>query len=811
MSASKLTAQELGARCDPAGLDLSAPVDEALGPIVAQERAFGAVAYGIAIDRPGHHLFVMGPGGAGKRTLVRHAIAAHVARHGVTRSDWVYVNNFDHAHQPIALELPAGRGTELRGHVRSLVDELRTTIPATFESEAYATAVERLNTEHKERAEQAMAQVNDEARRRGLAMVRTPVGLSIVPRKSDDDVLTSEEFEALPAAEREKLQQAMTEVQEQLVRAMRASVQLRKERADRLRALNRSMTQVAVEHAVDEAKSHYADLPRVCAYLDALRADVIDTADRVPVRDEEPAESEREGGTTWDLSGYEVNVLVDTQGSDGTVIVEADRPSHQNLVGRVDHIVRFGNLLTDYRLIKPGALHRANGGYLLIDAAKLLTQPFAWETLKRALMRNEIRVESIAELVSIVSTVQLEPAPIPLKVKVVLFGERDVCYLMQMVDPEFDKLFRVVADLADDLPREGDTQRALARTLAAHAQREALLAPSSSALARLVDHAARLAGDATKMTAQVRRLQDVLVEADHLVRSAQRAAIDGEHIAAAVAARRARASRIHERLHEDVARNLLMIATDGERVGQVNGLMVYEVGDEAFGEPVRISATARLGEGEVIDVQRETHLGGPVHAKGVMILSSFLATRYSRFQAHAVHASLVFEQTYSYIEGDSASLAELAALLSAVADVPIRQCLAVTGSVNQFGEVQAIGGVNEKVEGFFDICAARALDGSHGVIVPQSNVGQLMLRDDVVKAVADGRFALFAVRSVDEAMEVLTGMPAGDPSVAAGNTVNGRIAMRLREYATLGRGERRFPRRRVGRPPGRLVDEEDEE
>jgi predicted ATP-dependent protease len=803
MSARLLTPNELATRCDPAWLAADAAT-RARGSIVGQERAREAIEYGIAMARAGHHLFVMGPRGSGKETLVREVIGAHVARHGVQRSDWVYVNNFDRPHQPLALQLPAGRGVQLRSHMRELVDDLRTLIPAMFESEEYVNAVARLNTEFKERAEQGVLAVGEDAQRHGLVMVRTPVGLSFAPRKGENEVLTPQEFDALPFDERERLQRAMSAAQDQLVGALRESVRLRKEHADRLRTLNRSMTQVAVQHAVDDAKVHYADLPQVLEYLDAVRADVIEHADGFRAAAADPAAAE---GSADDASRYEVNVVVDATGGDDPPIVSADHPTHPNLIGRVDHVARMGMLLSDYRLIKGGLLHRANGGYLLIDAQKLLAQPFAWDALKRALQKGQIRIESMADGFGLVSTVQLEPEPIPLDVKVVLFGERELGHLLQVYDPEFNPLFRVIADFSDDLPRAGGTQRELAQALAARARTLGLLAPTAPALARLVDHAARRAGDATRLTASVQHLIDVLLEADQHARGAGREQLDAPDIGAAVAARRRRASRIHDRLQRELGRDMLMIATHGERVGQVNGLMVYDSGDELFGEAVRISATTRLGEGEVIDVQRETHLGGPLHAKGVMILAAFLAARYSRFDPHAIRASLVFEQTYSFVEGDSASLAELVALLSSIADVPVRQCFAVTGSVNQFGDVQPIGAVNEKIEAFFDLCAARGLDGSHGVIVPHANVSQLMLRDDVVDAARASRFAIHAVHDVDEAIEVLTGVPVGAMPSPQRDSVNGRILARLRDYATLHRGGRRFGKARPA--AGHGADDED--
>jgi len=799
MAARALTPQQLAAHCDPGTL-LDEPGASASCEIVGQARALAAVRFGIAMAQPGYHLFVMGPAGSGKRSLVRSAIAAHLAHDGIHRSDWVYVHNFETPHRPIALQLPAGRGARLRADLRALVEELRATIPAAFDSEEYASALERLNTELKERAEQGLGAVGAEAQRRGLVMVRTPVGFSFAPRKGDE-VMSTQDFEALPPEERQRLQEALAELQDQLLHALRASMRLSKEHADRLRTLNHATTELAVAHAVGETHALYADQPAVLRHLEAVRSAVIDNADAFRSREEGD-----NAGQPAELARFEVNLVVDTGGSDGTPLIEADLPSYQNLIGRIDHVAHFGTLITDFRHIKAGQLHRANGGYLLLDAVKLLTQPFAWEALKRALLRREILIESVAEMFSLVSTIQLEPQPIPLDVKVVLVGDRQICHLLQAHDAEFDKLFRVVADLDDDLPREPATQRALAATLAAQASAARLLPPSPAALARLIDHSARRSGDATRLDAGVRHLLELLQEADHLARQSQPdgqpacAELGAAEVGAAITARRARAGRADERLRAATLRDIVTIATSGARVGQVNGMAAYGVGDELFGLPTRITATTRLGDGQVVDIQRETRLGGPVHAKGVLILSAFIASRYSRLQAHSIVGSLVFEQTYGLVEGDSASLAELVALLTSIGGIAVRQGIAVTGSVDQFGQVQAVGGVNEKIEAFFDLCAARGLDGTQGVLLPESNASQLMLRDDVVAAVAAGRFSVQAVRHVDEALEALTGLPAGDAATPAEGTVNGRIARRLHEYSLLRRGEPRFSRQRG---PGR--------
>lgn len=797
MSARRLQPAELASRCEPAAIEpvlaaLGAGADAALAEIVGQERARRAIEFGIAVQRDGHHLFVMGGPGTGKRSLVRRAIAAQSAHdERLARQDWVYVNNFDAPHRPIALALPAGRGARLRTDAGALVDELRATIPAAFESEEYAAELERLNTDAKERAERGLLEISQDAQAQGLVMLHTPVGFTFAPRKGDE-VMPAQDYEALPPEERERMEKAVGELQERLVRALRDTMRLRKEHAQRLRALNRSTTQLAVDHAVEEIRARYADLPQVAAWLGALHRAVVDKADAFRAR--EDADAAAAAAQAAELARFEVNLLVDAGSADGRPVVDADLPNVQNLVGRIDHIPHFGMLVTDFRQVKPGLLHRANGGVLLIDALKLLTQPYAWPTLKRALLCREIRIESMGEMIGMISTVQLEPQPIPLDVKVVLFGDRELCRLLQTADAEFDELFRVVADLDDDLPRDGAVPGQLARALALQMRAQGLLAPDAGAVARLIDHAARRSGDATRLAADVRALLDVALEADHLARGAQRDRLLAADIAAAVAARRERAARVDGRLRQAMLREIIAIPTAGTQVGQINGLAAYEAGGETFGAPSRITATTRLGEGQVVDIQRETRLGGPLHAKGVLILSSFLAARYSRLRPHAIAASLVFEQTYGLVEGDSASLAELIALLSSIGEVPIRQSIALTGSVDQFGNVQAVGAVNEKVEGFYDLCAARGLDGSHGAVIPASTVAMLMLRDDVVAAVAAGRFTIHAVGTVDQALEVLTALPAGDAGTPADDTVNGRIAKRLGEFSRLARGEPRFGR-----------------
>jgi lon-related putative ATP-dependent protease len=483
-----------------------------------------------------------------------------------------------------------------------------------------------------------------------------------------------------------------------------------------------------------------------------------------------------------------VNVLVTNVTKSGAPIVSEDNPTYSNLIGRVEHIAQLGALVTDFTLIKPGALHRANGGYLLLDIRKVLMQPFAWEGLKRALQSREIYIESLGQMYSLVSTVSLEPEPIPLDAKIVLFGDRLLYYLLQEYDPEFGELFKVAADFEEQIERNADTHQLYARLVATLTRKEALLPFDRSAVARVIEHSARLVGDAERLSTHMHSVADLLRESDYWAREAGHAAVEAADVQRAIDTQIRRQDRLRDHLYEAILRDTLMIATDGTVTGQVNGLSVIELGNFAFAQPTRITATTRLGEGELVNIEREVKLSGAIHSKGVLILSSFLAARYARNQPLALSASLVFEQSYGLVEGDSASLAELCALLSNLANIPIKQSLAITGSVNQFGQAQAIGAVNEKIEGFFDICAARGLNGEQGVLIPAANIKHLMLRRDVVVAAEAGKFGIYAVENVDQAIAIMTGLSAGEAD-AKGNypkgSVNRSVAARLAELTKI--------------------------
>lgn len=793
MHVAPLPPERLRTVCDPSSLGFSstAEIDDAdVGFIHA--RAIGAIRLGLDIEGPGYNLFVLGDTGSGRHDIVARLLENERHR-GAPPADWCYVWNFAQASQPRLLRLPCGRGAGFRSDMERFVEELMPAIGAVFESDDYRNRIEALQEDAKQREEAALRTLGDEAQKLGIALLRTPHGFAFLPMKDAESTLSQDEFEKLPEARQKELGDNIKLLHERMHRLMGGDFpRWRRELQNRIRDAGRDALGVTVRHMIEELKPAYADLPEVSAHLDAVLQDIIASGESLhaaPHADED-ADTVTYSGTIT-VQRYLVNLLVENPADGTRPVVCEDHPTLQNLVGRIDHLVHMGTLVSNFTLIRAGALHRANGGFLVVDAVKLLSQPFAWEGLKRALKSGRLRIESLSELIGVTGSVQLEPEPLPLDLKVILIGERLIYYLLTQYDPEFAPLFRINADMESEIVRTQENTAAYAHLIAGRARHEALPPLSAAAVARLIDDAARQAGDAERLSARTQALDDRLREAAHFATAAGRPQIEREHVEAALTAHRQRHERIRLHYQQEIQRGQLLVDTDGEHVGQVNGLAVIPLGEDSFAHPVRITATVRVGEGEVIDIEREVKLGGPIHAKGVLILSSFVASRFGMTLPLSLKASLVFEQSYGGIEGDSASLAELAALLSALAGVPVRQSIAVTGSINQFGIVQPVGGINEKIEGFFDLCAARGLTGEQGVLIPHANVCHLMLREDVVVAVRDGRFRIWAVTDVDEALERLTGLPAGAPDangrMEPEDSVNGRVAGGLKKLAQLRR------------------------
>jgi lon-related putative ATP-dependent protease len=757
--------------------------------LVGQERAFEAIQFGMRVDKGGFNLFVIGPHGARMQDAVK-ALLVGEARKGPSPSDWVYVNNFSDPDRPVAIELPAGRARTFHEAMHKLIDDLTTALPAVFQSEDYQTRRGTIDESFQKKQGEAFSALRDEAAEKNIVLLRTPLGFALAPAK-DGQVVPPDEFRTWPEAKRREVQTVIESLEKDLEHIVHQLPQWEKQHRDELRQLNRDTAKYAVGQLIEETKAAFKDIPRVVRHIESVHADVVENV-AIFIAKGEAGEGEPidlRPGSPFDR--YEVNVLVTKDGDEpGAPVVEELHPALGNLIGRIEYISLRGALVTNFRLIKPGVLHRANGGYLLLDARSVLIEPFSWAALKRTLRRGEIAIEDISRFLGLTTTVSLEPDPIPLKVKVILFGDRILYFLLAALDPELAEHFKVLADFENDFARTPANETILARLLANLARRDGLNALERDAVALVLEHAARLADHASKLSLVVEQLREVLIEADFCAREAKRSVISRADVDHALTARIRRVARLRDRAQEAVLEKVALIDTEGAQVGQINGLSVVELGGFAFGRPTRITCQVRPGSGKVVDIEREVELGGPLHSKGVLILSGFLAGRYALDTPMSLFASLVFEQSYGGVEGDSASSAELYALLSALADVPLRQDLAVTGSVNQRGEVQAIGGVNEKIEGFFDICKARKLAGTQGVLIPQANVQHLMLRKDVIEACGAARFGIYPIATIDQGVALLTGRPAGERAADGAypaDSINCLVEERLRAFANIRR------------------------
>ncbi|MEZ5666299.1 MAG: AAA family ATPase [Alphaproteobacteria bacterium] len=796
---SGLPADKVYRRCMPDCLSFETTADLPEGDdFIGQPRAEESVGFGIAIDRPGYNMFVMGRDGSGRATLIGRFLRGE-ARGRPAPKDWVYVHNFAEPNRPHALALPPGQGQTLRRELEEMIEDLRAAIPAAFEGEAYRQQVARLEATMKQQQEGMLKMLAGEAEQRGLLLTRTPSGLAFLPAQ-DGKPMEPDAFRALPEEARAALEQAMEAMTDRMREAMRESHKTERDLREALRKLNRETVANAVSPVMADLREMFGALPAVVSHLASVERDVIENAQAVlnALTATEPGQAQVQAAAQGQPAGdqaaaaagflrrYAVNVLIEQGHARGAPVIECDFPSHGNLMGRIEHVAQFGTLVTDHMLIKRGDLHRANGGYLLVDARKLLMEPFAWQELKRALTSGEIPIEQPGAHAAVMYTQTLQPQPVALDVKVVLFGDRMIYSLLQAYDAEFAELFKVAVDFAETMDRDSATENAFGRAIGQMARRHQMKSLNCDAVCRIIEHASRLAGDQGKLSTHMRSILDVLTEADHVAGRAEHAVIERDDVDAAIDAMIRRIDRPRELLQERIDDGTVLIDTSGAKVGQVNGLAVLDAGGFLFGKPNRISARVRLGKGEVVDIERQVELGGPLHTKGVMILSGYLGAKYTPNQPLALSATLVFEQSYGPVDGDSASSTELYALLSALSGVAIDQGKAVTGSVNQFGQVQAIGGVNEKIEGFFEACEADGLTGAQGVLIPASNARHLMLREDVVAAIGAGRFHVWPVETIDQGIALLTGVEAGaadDSGAYPPGSINAKVAARLAELA----------------------------
>lgn len=775
---------ELHKVCPPQSIDIQRGPDEpAPSNTLGQQRAIDAIRFAMQVGSEGYNVFVLGPLGSHRHGLVEE-LAKDSAREKCAPDDWCYINNFADPERPRALRLPAGKGAEFRGNMQALIAEIRLAIPAAFENEDYGNQVKALEGETQEELEGLWGSLHEQAKREGIAVLQTPTGYVLAPL-AEDKVIDDKEFEKLPKKRQKSIKESIQRLSEELEARIESIPKIRKRLRERIRALDQEVTAHAVNVLLGELKNKYEELPAVLDYLEEVQRDIIDNSQAFR-QTESPALSFLVHDSSAVFASYEVNLIVSNEAGATAPVIYEPNPSYPNIVGKIEHRAEMGALLTDFRLVRSGALLQANGGYLVLDIHRVLGRPFVWEALKQALFSKQVRIESPSEIMGFATTATLKPEPVPLDIKIVLIGERWLYYLLSTYDREFGDLFKVAADLDDDIERSTGNVTAYAQLIGDRIQQRNLLPFDNAAVAKVIEQRARHAEDSERLSMHMRSLDDLLIQADHWARQRDANGVTVEDISEAIRHREQRQNRLQNKVIDAIKRDTLLIDTTGECVGQVNGLSITDLGEYRFGHPVRITATTRIGKGDVVDIEREVKLGGAIHSKGVMILAAALSARYAPDVPLSLNGSIVFEQSYGGVEGDSASVAEFCALLSSISGVPLRQNLAVTGSVNQLGRVQAVGGINEKIEGFYELCKERGLDGSHGVVIPYDNLKHLMLAEEVVDAVRNKKFSVYAATQVDEVIEILTGKQAGERDEQQEfppETINRLVEDKLIDYA----------------------------
>lgn len=786
MTIAELGPDQLARRCDPAQFNFSSTTELPVVPdIIGQPRATHAIEFGIDIASPGYNIFVLGPAGSGRATAIRRFLTRR-AENGRVPDDWVYVHNFIEPYKPRAICLPPGLGKKLAQDMQRLVWRLQTDLPRAFETAEYENARTRIWRAFEQVRNEQFGRIDAQARQKGLTLVRTPTGLAFVPLVNGQ-VVEPDAMPPLSDEQQRQLEAAQVELEDALNRAMRIVREQDKAARAQLQELDRQVAAYSIEYLIEEIRQRYECCPEVGEYLQEVYEDIITNVEEF--KSSVASESSSEGGEKAQppvSARYLVNVLVDNSNQTGAPVVLETNPTFSNLMGRIEHDVRLGGTVTDFTMLRPGALHRANGGYLVLRARDLLNSQDAYEALKRALSSGVVAIEDRGVQMQSVSIKTLEPEPIPLQVKVVLWGSPTLYYSLYAADEDFRKLFKVKADFAADMERTPENELAYALFIRARCAEEGLRDFDPTGVAALIELGSRLAEDQHKLSTRFGDVADIIREASYWAGKVGQPLVTAEAVHRAICEWRYRSNQVEEQLRKDMLNGTLMIDTSGAIVGQVNGLTVTSMGDYDFGQPSRITARTFVGRAGLVSIEREVKMSGRIYNKGVLILQGYMGGQYATERPLTLSASLGFEQLYSDVDGDSAASAELYALLSSLADLPVRQSIAVTGSVNQRGELQPVGGVHYKIEGFFDLCAARGLTGEQGVIIPHQNRRMLMLRPDVVQAVAEGKFHVWAIHTIDEGIELLTGVPAGvrgpDGYYPEG-TVHARVEDKLRQLA----------------------------
>ena len=771
MTISKLGSDELYTKCDPKKFNFSstAELEERLSAL-GQDRALSAVEIGINIQSKGYNLFCLGPEGTGKTSLVKRVLVEE-AKKRPTPDDWAYVYNFEETYKPQAMRFPAGTASDFAKDIDKLIETLSSTIPLIVENEEYKASLNIIHEKYRQYKEEYVKVLQKKAKVKSVTLLHMPVGLVVAPVKNGE-VLSPEAFDELPEEEKKQLLGDLNQMQEEIENTAQNMPQWEDKQRKEINNLREKFLKATVKNPVDELHAKYKGHKGANDFLKKIQKYITSNIDEF-LPEQENNNTEENGTDALSAlfskmkqpeedkyAKFKVNVIVKNEKGAGAPIVHLDHPTQGNLVGRVERIQQYGALLTDFTLIKSGALHRANGGFLLIDARKLLLQPYAWDSLKRALASKTVKIEAPSEETTF-TTISLDPEPIPLNIKVILTGDQDLYDVLSERDPDFSDFFKVEADFGILMDRTEENEIEYAKLIGSLSKKKKLRSLNKQAVAKVIEYSSRLAEDSRKLTAHIASIGDLIREADYWARKSKANQIGKTHIEQAIEAQIYRSDRIKQAMLEQIDNGTILIDVEGKRVGQINGLVVYNFSRTSFGKPARITTQVRLGKGEFIDIEREIEMSGPIHTKGVLILQSLIANRFAKTSPLSLSASIVFEQSYGGVDGDSASSTEYYCLISAITGIPIKQNIAVTGSINQFGEIQPIGGVNEKIEGFFDVCNHRGLTGTQGVIIPRTNVKDLMLREDILAAVDEGKFHIYAIDTVDDGIEILTGMKAG--------------------------------------------------
>ncbi len=771
--------------CDPALFDFKSTLElQPLGGLVGQDRAIRSLEFALDIGHPGFNVFVSGPAGTGKAHAVESFLRARAQSHA-TPSDWCYVNNFQDPYRPKSLQLPAGRGKLLQAGMEAVVRKARHEIPKAFESEEYAARHRELEEAARARHTEISEGLNQKAASLGFDIRLSDVGYAVVPVQ-DGTPLGEKEFLTLPPSVQQSIQRNRADLDKEVQGFLKAMREIQRGAEDQVQKLNREVADYIVGGLFEELREHVNGPTEALDWLKSAEEDIISNAYQFLATPSAPLPEQARVEAPPDIHRYRVNVVVDNSLVQGAPVVIENNPTYLNLLGGVEQEAVQGALRTDHTLIKAGALHRANGGYLVLSVEELFNRQGSYEGLKHALRNGCLQTGESPSGIYLNSSKRLQPDPIPLQVKVILLGSPAHYHSLHRQDEQFREIFKVKADFDNRMDRTSNNVQSYAQFVSAQCQKEGLLPLDAHAVAKLVELGSRLAEDQEKLTTQFGDLADVLREANHWALGTQAPVVSAAHVKQAVDSKAYRSNLIEERLREFVTRGAIRVETAGALVGQVNGLAITSLADYVFGSPLRITATVGVGRSGVIDVQREAQMSGAIHTKGVLILGGYMEGRYGQDKPLSLSARIVIEQNYDGIDGDSASTAELYALLSALSEVPINQEIGVTGSVDQFGRVQAIGGVNQKIEGFFDVCRIKGLTGGQGVMIPKANVGNLMLREDVADAVARNAFHVWAVETVDEGIEILTGKPAGKrckDGTFPKSSVHQRVNQRLLEMA----------------------------